>query len=186
MRTGRLHRRGHGDRPRHPIRNSRAIPKARGGGAGREQSPHVTRYTPEQVDEIRAGVDGRRRSLRAEARARLSRAGASDLRRRFPRNNDTDRTQMSSILFCLAREFPESTACVLLQWARIRGGSRRNSYPSSTRVKADRGRTSRRLPGEGPSRSNLGEHSWTPRSRRSPPRRGYVPPSRETKECRRR
>ena len=137
------HRRGHGDRPRHPIRNSRAIPKARGGGAGREQSPHVTRYTPEQVDEIRAGVDGRRRSLRAEARARLSRAGASDLRRRFPRNNDTDRTQMSSILFCLAREFPESTACVLLQWARIRGGSRRNSYPSSTRVKADRGRTSR-------------------------------------------
>ena len=85
------HRRGHGDRPRDPIRIARAIPRARGGGAGREQSPRETRRTPEQVQETRAGVDGCRRTPRAEARARLSRGGGENGRLITPRKQRRQR-----------------------------------------------------------------------------------------------
>ena len=157
------HRRGHGDRPRHPIRIARAIPRARGGGAGREQSPRETRRTPEQVQETRAGVDGCRRSPRAEARARLYRGEWAPPHRteRKQRQRRIGRDQLSATQFGLAREFPESTVCVLLQRARIRGGCCRHSCPSTTGVKTHRGRMSRGLPAEGPSRSDLGEDPRT-------------------------
>lgn len=81
---------------------------------------------------------------------------------RKQRQRRIGRDQLSATQFGLAREFPESTVCVLLQRARIRGGSCRHSCPSTTGVKIHRERMSRRLQAEGPSRSDLGEHPRTP------------------------